>query len=82
MKEENSGFKYLLNDKEIKTSVKRANAGNSNVPGDKISKLFGDLMQILVVSAIEKQDNKNICGATFDGAFVGMSGFLRKSLEN
>ena len=80
MKEENSGFKYLLNDKEIKTSVKRANAGNSNIPGDKISKLFGDLMQILVVSAIEKQANKNICGATFDGAFVGMSGYVQRHL--
>jgi len=80
MKEENSGFKYLLNGKEIKTSVKKANAGNSNTPGDKISKLFGDLMQILVVSAIEKQLNKNICGATFDGAFVGMSGYVQRHL--
>tara|TARA_Y100000287_G_scaffold170365_1_gene155982 strand:- start:45 stop:2027 length:1983 start_codon:yes stop_codon:yes gene_type:complete len=80
MKEENSGFKYLLNGKEIKTSVKRANAGNSNIPGDKISKLFGDLMQILVVSAIEKEVNRNICGATFDGAFVGMSGYVQRHL--
>ena len=50
------------------------------MPGDKISKLFGDLMQILVVSAIEKQVDRNICGATFDGAFVGMSGYVQRHL--
>ena len=78
--EQKSGFKYTLNGKDIKASVKRQDAGNSNTPGDKISKLFGDLMQILVVSAIESETNKNICGATFDGAFVGMSGYVQHHL--
>lgn len=80
--QQQSGFKYTLNGKDIKASVKRQDAGNSNTPGDKISKLFGDLMQILVVSAIESQANKNICGATFDGAFVGMSGYVQRHLFN
>lgn len=80
IKEEKSGFKYLLNKKELRVSVKKEHAKRARTPSDKISKLFGDLMQILVVSAIEKQADKNICGATFDGAFVGMSGYVQRHL--
>ena len=46
IKEEKSGFKYLLNKKELRVSVTKADAGRARTPSDKISKLFGDLMQI------------------------------------
>ena len=60
----------------IKTGVKRTNA---NTIKQKLSKTFGDLMQILTVAHLRK-NNHNVVSSTQDRAFVGVTGFVQQDL--
>ena len=60
----------------IKTGVKRTKA---NTIKQKLSKTFGDLMQILTVAHLRKS-GYNIVSSTQDRAFVGITGFVQQDL--
>ena len=60
----------------IKTGVKKTNA---NTIKQKLSKTFGDLMQILTVAHLRK-NNHNVVSSTQDRAFVGVTGFVQQDL--
>lgn len=60
----------------IKTGVKRTNA---NTIEQKLSKTFGDLMQILTVAHLRK-NNHNVVSSTQDRAFIGVTGFVQQDL--
>ena len=60
----------------IRTGVKRNNA---NTIKEKLSKTFGDLMQILTVAHLRKSGH-NVVSSTQDRAFVGVTGFVQQDL--
>ena len=60
----------------IRTGVKRTNA---NTIEQKLSKTFGDLMQILTVAHLRK-NNHNVVSSTQDRAFIGVTGFVQQDL--
>ena len=60
----------------IRTGVKRTNA---NTIKQKLSKTFGDLMQILTVAHLRKSGH-NVVSSTQDRAFVGVTGFVQQDL--
>ena len=60
----------------IKTGVKKTNA---NTIKQKLSKTFGDLMQILTVAHLRKSGH-NVVSSTQDRAFVGVTGFVQQDL--
>ena len=73
-----TGFICTLNDSPIPVGTTKSNAQLNN-PIGKIAKTFGDFLQILVNSALYK-NGKNVVGATSDGNFVAMTGFVQREL--
>jgi len=73
-----SKFNAKLNGKMMNMQVKRSAAiiGNALT---KISKTFGDFLQILTVAHLRKS-GKNIVSSSQDGGFVGMTGFVQGTL--
>jgi flagellar biosynthesis GTPase FlhF len=59
---------------QIKAAVARS---GSDI--DKISKTFGDFIQILTVGHLRKS-GINVVSSTFDGGFIGMTGFVQGTL--
>jgi hypothetical protein len=74
------GYKFnaKLNGKMLNMQVKRTDAISGNVL-DKISKTFGDFIQILTVAHLRKS-GLNVVSSTQDGGFVGMTGFVHGNL--
>ena len=74
------GYKFnaKLNDKKMKMQVKRVEAINGNAV-DKISKTFGDFIQIITVAHLRKS-GINVVSSTQDGGFVGMTGYVQGTL--
>ena len=74
------GFKFnaKLNGKMMNMQIKAANARSGN-DIDKISKTFGDFIQILTVAHLRKS-GINAVSSTFDGGFIGMTGFVQGTL--
>jgi hypothetical protein len=73
-----TGFICTLNDSPIPVGTTKSNAQLNN-PIRKIAKTFGDFLQILVNSALYK-NGKSVVGATSDGNFVAMTGFVQREL--
>ena len=73
-----SKFNAKLNGKMLNMQVKRTNALTGNAL-DKISKTFGDFIQILTVAHLRKS-GLNVVSSTQDGGFVGMTGFVHGTL--
>ena len=73
-----SKFNAKLNGKMMNMQVKAADARlGSDI--DKISKTFGDFIQILTVGHLRKS-GINVVSSTFDGGFIGMTGFVQGTL--
>ena len=62
---------------DIGTTQKQGGAGNGPIP--KLSKTFGDFLQILINSHLAAENHPAV-GATGDGNFVGMTGYVQKEL--
>lgn len=75
-----SKFNAKLNGKMLNMQVKRTEAIIGNAI-DKISKTFGDFIQILTVAHLRKS-GLNVVSSTQDGGFVGMTGFVQGMLFN
>ena len=74
-----ASFVCKLNDIDLNVGVKVADAIKSKDPRIHISKTFGDFLQILTNATLYKQ-GKNVIGATLDGMFVGMVGFIHEDV--
>jgi hypothetical protein len=74
------GYKFnaKLNGKMMNMQIKAAVA-RSGSDIDKISKTFGDFIQILTVGHLRKS-GINVVSSTFDGGFIGMTGFVQGTL--
>lgn len=74
------GYKFnaKLNGKMMNMQIKAAVA-RSGSDIDKISKTFGDFIQILTVAHLRKS-GINAVSSTFDGGFIGMTGFVQGTL--
>jgi hypothetical protein len=74
------GYKFnaKLNGKMMNMQIKAAVARSGN-DIDKISKTFGDFIQILTVAHLRKS-GINAVSSTFDGGFIGMTGFVQGTL--
>jgi len=73
-----SKFNAKLNGKMMNMQVKKSEAQGGNAL-DKISKTFGDFIQILTVAHLRKS-GLNVVSSTQDGGFVGMTGFVQGDL--
>ena len=73
-----SKFNAKLNGKMLNMQVKRTEALTGNVL-DRISKTFGDFIQIITVAHLRKS-GLNVVSSTQDGGFVGMTGFVQGNL--
>lgn len=73
-----SKFNAKLNGKMMNMQIKKSQAKEGNVL-DKISKTFGDFIQILTVAHLRKS-GLNVVSSTQDGGFVGMTGFVQGNL--
>ena len=73
-----SKFNAKLNGKMLNMQVKRTEAISGNTL-DRISKTFGDFIQILTVAHLRKS-GLNVVSSTQDGGFVGMTGFVQGNL--
>ena len=73
-----SKFNAKLNGKMMNMQVK-AVVARSGSDIDKISKTFGDFIQILTVGHLRKS-GINVVSSTFDGGFIGMTGFVQGTL--
>lgn len=73
-----SKFNAKLNGKMLNMQVKKANTLSGSAL-DKISKTFGDFIQILTVAHLRKS-GLNVVSSTQDGGFVGMTGFVQGTL--
>jgi hypothetical protein len=75
------GYKFnaKLNGKMLNMQIKRIDAAISGNVLDKISKTFGDFIQILTVAHLRKS-GLNVVSSTQDGGFVGMTGFVHGNL--
>jgi hypothetical protein len=74
------GYKFnaKLNGKMLKMQVKKSEAQNGNAL-DRISKTFGDFIQIITVAHLRKS-GLNVVSSTQDGGFIGMTGYIHSSL--
>ena len=74
------GYKFnaKLNGKMMNMQIKAAVA-RSGSDIDKLSKTFGDFIQILTVGHLRKS-GINVVSSTFDGGFIGMTGFVQGTL--
>ena len=73
-----SKFNAKLNGKMLNMQVKRIDAIKGNAI-DRISKTFGDFIQIITVAHLRKS-KLNVVSSTQDGGFVGMTGFVHGTL--
>jgi len=73
-----SKFNAKLNGKMMNMQVKKSEALTGNVL-DRISKTFGDFIQIITVAHLRKS-GLNVVSSTQDGGFVGMTGFVQGNL--
>ena len=75
------GYKFnaKLNGKLLNMQVKAGVARKGNTI-DKISKTFGDFLQILTVSHLRRTTNKPVVSSSQDGGFVGMTGYVQSEL--
>lgn len=73
-----SKFNAKLNGKMMNMQVKKSQAQEGNAL-DRISKTFGDFIQILTVAHLRKS-GLNVVSSTQDGGFVGMTGFVHGTL--
>ena len=73
-----SKFNAKLNGKMLNMQVKKSQAQEGNAL-DRISKTFGDFIQILTVAHLRKS-GLNVVSSTQDGGFVGMTGFVQGNL--
>ena len=73
-----SKFNAKLNGKMMNMQIKKSQAKQGNAL-DKISKTFGDFIQILTVAHLRKS-GLNVVSSTQDGGFVGMTGFVQGNL--
>jgi hypothetical protein len=73
-----SKFNAKLNGKMMNMQVKKSEALTGNVL-DRISKTFGDFIQIITVAHLRKS-GLNVVSSTQDGGFVGMTGFVQGDL--
>jgi hypothetical protein len=73
-----SKFNAKLNGKMLNMQVKRTEAISGNAI-DRISKTFGDFIQIITVAHLRKS-KLNVVSSTQDGGFVGMTGFVHGTL--
>tara|TARA_R110002049_G_C9130224_1_gene558976 strand:- start:50 stop:2119 length:2070 start_codon:yes stop_codon:yes gene_type:complete len=75
------GYKFnaKLNGKLLNMQVKASVARKGNTI-DKISKTFGDFLQILTVSHLRRTTNKPVVSSSQDGGFVGMTGYVQSEL--
>ena len=71
-------FNAKLNDEKLNMRVKRKDAIKGN-DIDKISKTFGDFIQIMTVAHMRKS-GLNVVSTSQDGGFVGMTGFVQSNL--
>lgn len=73
-----SKFNAKLNGKMLNMQVKRTEAISGNAL-DRISKTFGDFIQIITVAHLRKS-GINVVSSTQDGGFVGMTGYVHSTL--
>jgi hypothetical protein len=73
-----SKFNAKLNGKMLNMQVKKSEAQNGNAL-DRISKTFGDFIQIITVAHLRKS-GLNVVSSTQDGGFIGMTGYIHSSL--
>ena len=75
------GYKFnaMLNGKLLNMQVK-ASVAKAGSTIDKISKTFGDFLQILTVSHLRRSANKPVVSSSQDGCFVGMTGYVQSTL--
>jgi hypothetical protein len=73
-----SKFNAKLNGKMLNMQVKKSEAQSGNAL-DRISKTFGDFIQIITVAHLRKS-GLNVVSSTQDGGFVGMTGYIHSSL--
>lgn len=75
------GYKFnaKLNGKLLNMQVK-ASVAKEGSTIDKISKTFGDFLQILTVSHLRRAKNKPVVSSSQDGCFVGMTGYVQSTL--
>ena len=75
---EKNKFNAKLNGQLMSMGIKASNARNGDSL-DKLSKTFGDFLQILTVAHLRKS-GINVVSSSQDGGFVGMTGFVQKEL--
>jgi len=85
-------FKFYLNDEELTLGITAAKATTTEDSLLKISKTFGDFLQIMTVSHLRKHmtDKRNgddsvgnrIISSTQDGMFIGMTAYVQRYLYN
>jgi hypothetical protein len=76
--QDGSKFNVELNGKMMNMQIKKDDAAKGNAI-DRLSKTFGDFIQILTVAHLRKS-GINIVSSTQDGGFVGMTGFVQGML--
>ena len=77
---ENNKFNAKLNGELMSMGIKAANAKSGKADAlQKLSKTFGDFLQILTVAHLRKS-GINVVSSSQDGGFVGMTGFVQKQL--
>ena len=73
-------FNAKLNGELMSMGIKAANAKSGKADAlQKLSKTFGDFLQILTVAHLRKS-GINVVSSSQDGGFVGMTGFVQKQL--
>jgi hypothetical protein len=85
-------FKFYLNDEELTLGITADKAKETKDSLLKISKTFGDFLQIMTVSHLRKHmtDKRNgedsvgnrIISSTQDGMFIGMTAYVQRYLYN
>ena len=73
-----SKFNAKLNGKMMNMQIKKSQAQEGNALA-RISKTFGDFIQILTVAHLRKSE-LNVVSSSQDGGFVGMTGFVQGTL--
>ena len=85
-------FKFYLNDEELTLGITAAKATTTEDSLLKISKTFGDFLQIMTVSHLRKHMTgkrngddsvgNRIISSTQDGMFIGMTAYVQRYLYN
>ena len=78
--EKGTQFECFLNsDTKLNIGTTRNEGETGNGPIPKIAKTFGDFLQVLINSHLAAEKHPAV-GATGDGNFVGMTGYVQKEL--